>query len=70
MFENNELFPDRVNTEFVEVMGRNHLKMRVWEQGSGKRWPAARGLALRQWRRSLRARGQGQRYQVRLLGGS
>lgn len=36
LFENNELFPDRVNTEFVEVMGRNHLKMRVWERGSGE----------------------------------
>ena len=35
-FENNVLFPDRVNTEFVEVLGRNHLKMRVWERGSGE----------------------------------
>lgn len=36
LFESNELFPDRVNTEFVEVIGRNHLKMRVWERGSGE----------------------------------
>mgnify|MGYP001394477384 CR=1 FL=1 len=36
MFENNELFPDRVNTEFVEIMDKNHLKMRVWERGSGE----------------------------------
>ncbi len=36
MFENSELFPDRVNTEFVEIVGRNHLKMRVWERGSGE----------------------------------
>jgi len=36
MYENNELFPDRVNTEFVEIMGKNHLKMRVWERGSGE----------------------------------
>lgn len=36
LFENNELFPDRVNTEFVEIMGRNYLKMRVWERGSGE----------------------------------
>ncbi|MCL1972004.1 MAG: diaminopimelate epimerase [Endomicrobia bacterium] len=36
-FENNAaLFPDRINTEFVEVVGRNHLKMRVWERGSGE----------------------------------
>jgi len=36
LFENDALFPDRVNAEFVEVMGRNHLKMRVWERGSGE----------------------------------
>ncbi|MDR0513500.1 MAG: diaminopimelate epimerase, partial [Treponema sp.] len=35
-FEKDALFPDRVNTEFVEVMARNHLKMRVWERGSGE----------------------------------
>ena len=36
LFENNALFPSRVNTEFVEVAGRNNLKMRVWERGSGE----------------------------------
>jgi carbamoyl-phosphate synthase large subunit len=36
LFENDAIFPDRVNTEFVEVMGRNHLKMRVWERGIGE----------------------------------
>lgn len=35
LFEGNELFPDRVNTEFVQVIGKNRLKMRVWERGSG-----------------------------------
>lgn len=35
-FENHEWFPDRVNTEFVEVIDRNTLKMRVWERGSGE----------------------------------
>jgi carbamoyl-phosphate synthase large subunit len=35
-FETNELFPDRVNTEFVEVLDRSHLKMRGWERGSGE----------------------------------
>ncbi|MCL2235885.1 MAG: diaminopimelate epimerase [Defluviitaleaceae bacterium] len=34
--ENNPIFPDRVNTEFVQVIARNHLKMRVWERGSGE----------------------------------
>jgi carbamoyl-phosphate synthase large subunit len=35
-FEKDPLFPDRINTEFVEVMGRNHLKVRVWERGIGE----------------------------------
>lgn len=35
-FENHEMFPERTNTEFVEVLDKNHLKMRVWERGSGE----------------------------------
>ncbi len=36
LFEHHELFPNRVNTEFVEVTGQNQLKIRVWERGSGE----------------------------------
>ncbi|MDR0503409.1 MAG: carbamoyl-phosphate synthase large subunit [Treponema sp.] len=36
LFENDPLFPDRVNAEFVEIMSENHLKIRVWERGSGE----------------------------------
>ena len=35
-FENHMAFPDRVNTEFVEVLNDHTLKMRVWERGSGE----------------------------------
>jgi len=35
-FENHPAFPERINTEFVKVIGKNHLKMRVWERGSGE----------------------------------
>ena len=35
-FENNEIFPNRVNTEFVEVLSSDHVKMRVWERGAGE----------------------------------
>jgi len=35
-FENHSLFPDRVNTEFVKVIDRHNLRMRVWERGSGE----------------------------------
>jgi len=36
LFEHSAIFPDRVNTEFIEILGKNHLKMRVWERGSGE----------------------------------
>lgn len=35
-FEHSPAFPDRVNTEFVNVLDKNHLRMRVWERGSGE----------------------------------
>jgi diaminopimelate epimerase len=36
VFENASIFPRRTNTEFIEVVDRNHIKMRVWERGSGE----------------------------------
>jgi diaminopimelate epimerase len=36
LFECDPLFPERVNTEFVNVLERNRLRMRVWERGSGE----------------------------------
>lgn len=35
-FENNTIFPRRTNTEFIEVLDKKTLKMRVWERGSGE----------------------------------
>ena len=37
MFENHPRFPDRINTEFVRVIDRGLVEMRVWERGSGVR---------------------------------
>lgn len=34
--ENNILFPKRINAEFVQILDRNTLKMRVWERGAGE----------------------------------
>lgn len=34
--EYNKVFPNRVNTEFVEILDNGELKMRVWERGSGE----------------------------------
>ena len=36
IFENNPIFPERVNAEFVSVIDRKTLYMRVWERGSGE----------------------------------
>lgn len=35
-FENHVQFPKRINTEFVNVIDESHLRMRVWERGSGE----------------------------------
>jgi diaminopimelate epimerase len=35
-FENHPMFPNRVNTEFVNIVDRTHVEMRVWERGSGE----------------------------------
>ena len=35
-FEKHAMFPESVNTEFVEVINDHYLKMRVWERGSGE----------------------------------
>lgn len=34
-FEHHSVFPQRTNTEFIEVVERDYLKMRVWERGAG-----------------------------------
>jgi diaminopimelate epimerase len=36
VIENASIFPRRTNTEFIEVVSDNYIKMRVWERGSGE----------------------------------
>lgn len=36
LFENNQIFPERTNTEFIEIIDDKTMKMRVWERGSGE----------------------------------
>ncbi len=36
LFENHVRFPNRVNTEFVKVLDRENIEMRVWERGTGE----------------------------------
>ena len=35
-FENDPIFPERVNTEFAQIIDEHTIKMRVWERGSGE----------------------------------
>ena len=35
-FENDPLFPERINTEFIRVVNSSTIKMRVWERGNGE----------------------------------
>ena len=42
-FENHELFPERINTEFANILDDHTVKMRVWERGSGETWACGTG---------------------------
>ena len=42
-FENHEMFPERINTEFIRVIDDHTLQMRVWERGSGETWACGTG---------------------------
>lgn len=43
LFEQHEIFPDRVNTEFIRVLDRHTVQMRVWERGAGETWACGTG---------------------------
>lgn len=42
-FENHEVFPNRTNTEFVQLLSKDEINMRVWERGSGETWACGTG---------------------------
>ena len=42
-FESHKAFPERINTEFVQVLDRKTLNMRVWERGSGETFACGTG---------------------------
>ena len=46
-FEHHPLFPERINTEFVNDPADGSLKMRVWERGSGETWACGTGAVRR-----------------------
>ena len=42
-FESHAFFPNRVNTEFIQVVSPFEINMRVWERGSGETWACGTG---------------------------
>ena len=42
-FEFDPMFPERVNTEFAEIVDKSTIKMRVWERGSGETYACGTG---------------------------
>ena len=43
LFEGHERFPNRINTEFVEIRDRKNCFMRVWERGTGETFACGTG---------------------------
>jgi len=41
--EHHDLFPERCNVEFVQVLSRTALRMRIWERGAGVTWASGSG---------------------------
>lgn len=68
-FENHERFPDRTNTEFIQVINDTNLKMRVWERGSGETMACGTGACASLVAASL-AGFVNQVADIRLLGGT
>ncbi len=67
-FEHAEIFPESVNTEFVKILDDTHVKMRVWERGSGETWACGTGACAVAYACYLNKKCQN-KVDVELLGG-
>ena len=68
--ETDPLFPERVNVEFVHVIDPTHIKMRVWERGSGETYACGTGACAAVVASVLNGKvKKGDDVSVRLLGG-
>lgn len=67
-FEHHTMFPERVNTEFIELAGKDELKMRVWERGSGETLACGTGACASAYAAMLNGH-VGLEVLVHLLGG-
>ncbi|HEY2989931.1 MAG TPA: diaminopimelate epimerase [Candidatus Binatia bacterium] len=67
-FERHVFFPNRVNTEFVKVLGAEEIRMRVWERGAGETWACGTGACAAAVAGALTKR-HGRKVTVHLRGG-
>ncbi len=45
VIENSDLFPNRINVEFVQIINRSEVIQRTWERGSGETWACGTGAS-------------------------
>lgn len=69
VFERHPLFPERVNTEFVHVLDKSTLEMRVWERGTGETMACGTGATAALVAAVLNGLAEN-RATLRLLGGN
>ena len=70
LFEHHPDFPDRINTEFIQVLDETTLKMRVWERGSGETLACGTGACAAAVASILNGLVKGSEITVHLLGGT
>lgn len=68
MFEHHPMFPDRVNTEFIQVVDDHTIRMRVWERGAGETLACGTGACASAYASYLNQK-TGNKVLVHLLGG-
>lgn len=68
LIENHELFPKRINVEFVQVLDSGRIRMRVWERGAGETMACGTGASAAAVASSLKGF-TGRRVNVLLAGG-
>ena len=68
-FEHQECFPERTNTEFVQILDRKTMRMRVWERGSGETLACGTGACASVYAAILNGKTEDE-VSVQLLGGT
>ena len=69
VLETDEHFPKRANIEFVQIIDKSHLKMRVWERGTGETLACGTGTCATVVAAALNEKSDRNNVDVKLLGG-